>query len=185
MLSIRRILEGFGKFFFRPISPINVAIYRIALGALVIINALIYWPLRFVWFGEIGTLTLNGSHMVAAPPRLNLFDWFEPSDQLVTAVLAIHLLAAILMTAGFFTRTSALIVFFTLTSLHHRNALVLNSGDTVMRLMVCYMIFSHAGRALSVDKWLRVKRGKEGPELGEFSPWAQRIMQIQLAMVYF
>lgn len=185
MISLRRILDGLHEFFFKPISPINVAIYRIALGVLVIINAFIYWPLRFVWFSETGTLTFAGSHMVAAPPRLNMFEWFAPTDGLATAVLAIHIVAAVMMTAGLFTRISTAVVFLTLTSLHHRNALVLNSGDTVMRLMVCYMFFAPAGRAFSLDRLFRVMRGKEGRELGKYLPWAQRVMQIQLGIVYF
>jgi hypothetical protein len=46
-------------------------------------------------------------------------------------------------------------------------------------------MFAPAGEALSVDRWIRMRRGKEGVEIRPRSPWAQRMIQFELAMVYF
>jgi len=37
----------------------------------------------------------------------------------------------------------------------------------------------------SIDRWLRIWRRKEGSQVQLRSPWAQRMIQIQLALVYF
>ena len=46
-------------------------------------------------------------------------------------------------------------------------------------------MFAPAGAALSLDRLIRIRLGKEGTEIEFKSPWAQRMIQFQLAMVYF
>jgi hypothetical protein len=72
-------------------------------------------------------------------------------------------------------------VFACLTSFSHRDPLLLNGGDNLLRLLAFWLIFSEAGKALSVDTWL--KRSK-ACELETSQPWAQRFMQVQIALVY-
>ena len=47
------------------------------------------------------------------------------------------------------------------------------------------MMFSHAGAALSVDRWWRIRRGKETGPPEPRPPWAMRLIQLQLAFLYF
>ena len=46
-------------------------------------------------------------------------------------------------------------------------------------------MFSQAGSAFSLDRLIRRKRGLEGEALVPKSPWAQRLLQLQLAYLYF
>jgi predicted DCC family thiol-disulfide oxidoreductase YuxK len=46
------------------------------------------------------------------------------------------------------------------------------------------MMFSQAGAALSLDRLLRIARGKESGPPTPRAPWAMRLIQIQLAFVY-
>jgi hypothetical protein len=46
-------------------------------------------------------------------------------------------------------------------------------------------MFAPAGAAVSVDRLLRIWRGKEGIAIPESSPWAQRMIQIEASIVYF
>jgi hypothetical protein len=48
-----------------------------------------------------------------------------------------------------------------------------------------FLIFAPAGAALSLDRLVRIWRGKEGANLGPRSPWAQRMIQLELALLYF
>jgi hypothetical protein len=45
-------------------------------------------------------------------------------------------------------------------------------------------MFAPAGAAYSVDRWLHRRRGKEGPEVAPRSPWAPRMIQIEVSLVY-
>jgi hypothetical protein len=85
---------------------------------------------------------------------------------------------------GLGTRYSALMVFICLVSMHQHNPMNINGGDCFMRLCAFFLIFSHAGEALSVDRWLKKKYHPEQLK-DEYWPWAQRLFQIQFVLVYW
>lgn len=116
--------------------------------------------------------------------RLNLLRLLPESNASVYLIFVIHILASLLLTVGLATRVSAGIAFLTLTTIHHRNDAVFHSGDTLMRLMTFLLIFSRAGQAYSLDCYL-ASGGQSIAGTGELSsPWCQRLMQLQLAIVY-
>jgi hypothetical protein len=61
--------------------------------------------------------------------------------------------------------------------------MILNSGDTFLRIGTFWIIFSQAGKMLSIDERLRRKRHSEPAPL-LCAPWAMRMIQVQLAFVY-
>jgi len=149
------------------------------------VNGLFLLPAAAAFFGPDGVLPPHLAAQLSGPRHLNVLAWLPPRMGWVYALLTVYLVAAASLTVGWFTRLSAAIVFVCLASLHHRNVLVLNSGDGFMRLASLYLVFAPAGRALSVDRWLRVRRGLEPPgEPAPAAPWAQRLIQLQLAVVY-
>jgi hypothetical protein len=89
--------------------------------------------------------------------------------------------ASLSLCLGFCSRLSALIVFLGLISLGHRNAAVCSSGDAILRIFTFLLIFSRAGNVLSLDCYL------SGSSLIDDvgAPWVQRLMQIQVAIIYF
>jgi hypothetical protein len=89
-----------------------------------------------------------------------------------------------LVIAGFMTRTSLLLVYLGLSSMQLRDPYILNSGDTLLRVTGFFLIFAPAGAAISVDRLIRIWRGKEGVTVPLSAPWAQRLIQIQTSIVY-
>ena len=53
-----------------------------------------------------------------------------------------------------------------------------------MMVLSAYLIFAPAGAACSLDRLWRIAQGKENDEPPRIVPWAQRLMQIQVALVY-
>lgn len=102
--------------------------------------------------------------------------------------LNLYFLALLLVTAslivGFQTRLSSILVFAGLMSLSNRNFFIDNAGDDLMRISCFFLMFSNAGAAYSVDRWRRVRSGKDGAEHTPCSPWAQRLLQLQVAYLY-
>jgi predicted DCC family thiol-disulfide oxidoreductase YuxK len=185
VISYKEIVSGWNRFFFAPISPVPVATYRILLGLVIIANHALLVPDLFEWFSDRGTLSFAAASKLAGGHGFNLFQWLPQSDASVWTVFIVSWLAAATMTFGFFTRTSTVILYLTLITLHHRNTLILNSGDTFLRIALFFMIFAPAGAALSIDRLIRIARGKEsGPPIAR-APWAQRLIQCQLAYLYF
>jgi hypothetical protein len=162
-----------------------VAVYRICFGVILLLNGLFLLPDAAALYGPDGVLPREAARALPHANGLNVLAWLPENNGWVSAFFAVYLVAAACLSAGLLTRSSAAVVFLCLVSLHHRNLIVLNSADTFLRLASFYLVFSAAGRALSVDRWLRVRCGTEPPgEPAPAAPWAQRLIQIQLAVAY-
>ena len=47
-----------------------------------------------------------------------------------------------------------------------------------------FLMFAPAGAAFSVDRLIRIRRGAEGHEIRPRAPWAQRMIQFELSLMY-
>ena len=185
MISVKDIIRGWNRFFFEPESPLPIAVYRILLGMVVLANYALMLPDVDDWFGEQATVSFTTAGTMVGGSGINLFDWLPHSDVAVWAVFIVSCVAAAMVTVGLFTRTSSVVMFLTLVTLHHRNSIILNSGDTFLRAATFFLMFTHAGTALSLDRLIRIARGKEAGSPQPRAPWAMRLIQVQMAFLYF
>jgi len=173
------------NFWFAPVSPAPVCLFRIVYGLLVLITGLLLSPDLLTWFGShpvISTQTIHDWEMSEA--RFSIFFLFPSSDTVALAVYAALMLSATCLTLGLFTRFSAFVVFICLCSFDQRMACIMNSGDTLLRLEAFLLIFSEAGALYSLDR-MHLRSSNTTPlNLVSGSPWAQRLLQLQLAGVY-
>ena len=184
-MTFRRVLQAWDRFLFEPVSPVPVALYRIAFGTTVLLNLLFLLPDMHSFFGEQGVLSRAASLEMLKTPRINVLVWLPEGRVWLVLFFAVAIAAALSLTVGFFTRTSAVIVWACVASLHHRNPAITHAGDSFMRVAAFYLIFSAAGRSVSVDRWLRVRRGVEPPGAPPpVAPLGQRLIQVQLAIAY-
>ncbi len=184
MIHLKQIVAGCNRFFFEPESPLPIAVYRILLGIIVLTNYALLLPNVQDWFGNRGTISQDTARRLAGGAGFSLFTWLPDSDASVWIVFLLSCLAASATVLGVFTRASSILLFLTFITLHHRNPLVLNSGDTFLRTAVFFMMFAPAGAALSIDRLVRIARGKEtGPPVPQ-TPWAMRLIQLQLSFLY-
>jgi len=103
----------------------------------------------------------------------------------IEALFWVSLATAILLTVGFLTRLNTFLVFLCLTSIQQRNLYITHGGDTFLRLAGFFLIFAPAGAAFSLDRLIRMWRQTEPANIRPRSPWAQRMIQLQLALLYF
>jgi len=184
-MTFRRVLRAWDRFLFRPISPLPIAVYRILFGTLIMLDLLFLLPDLNRFFGDQGVLPMADAVRYFRAPGLNVLAWLPNRPACLYAFFIVSLLAAASLTVGFLTRFSAVVVWICLVTLHRRNPVIVTAGDAILRLAAFYLIFSAAGRALSVDRRLRIRRGLEPRgEPAPAAPWAQRLIQIQLAVVY-
>ncbi|MGA8595215.1 MAG: HTTM domain-containing protein [Bryobacteraceae bacterium] len=183
-MSIHSVVKAWNRFFFEPQSPTPIALFRILYGILTIANLLFLYPDWLNWFGPHAWVTIATMHNLEPGTRLNLFMLIPQTDLSVMALFWVFLLFAISLALGLFTRFSTIVVFLCLTSIHQRNIYILHAGDTLMRVTGFFLMFAPAGAAFSIDRLIRVRRGKEEPVIRPRSPWAQRMIQFELALVY-
>lgn len=183
---MKRLLRDWDRFFFEPQTARVLGIYRIALGLITIYSFLLFAKDATAFFSDRGVLRVEAVEQVYTRQWHTLLAYIR-SPFGVKCMLALLFAAGVCFTIGFHTRISSIALFVLVTSFHERNNLVLNSGDTVLRTMLFLFMFAPAGIALSVDCLRRRLRSPDpapsGPAL--VAPWAQRMMQLQVALIYF
>jgi len=184
-VKARSFVESWNSFFFAEQSPIPIALFRVAYGIVVIATILLLRPDWLAWYGPHAWVSFATMHGIEPGPRLNLFAVIPQSDLWVRALFWFFLASAACLTIGLLTRLNCVIVFICLASIQQRNLLILHGGDTFLRVAGFFLIFAPAGAALSADRLIRIWRAKEGVEIRPRRPWAQRMIQFELALLYF
>lgn len=173
-----RWLFGYG-------SPVTFGVTRALVGFLALVN---YVMLSFsfeAWFTESGFYPVRfAERWAGGVPRLNLLAGVTdtPTTMLVFWLGA---LAAVFVCLGLFSRVSTIALFVLVVTLHHRSPDILHSGDTLMRQLLFFLMIGPSGAAFSLDRWLAVRRGKAPAVPPPVSLWPQRLVQVQVAILYF
>ena len=183
-MSIRRLLQAWNEFFYKPQSPAPVCLFRIFYGILAIANLIILRPEWLMWYGPHAFSSLETTQKLNHALTMSLFEILPQTDFAINIFFWVFLVCAIFLTIGFMTRFSSVAVYMCLGSIQVRNGFILNSGDTLMLVTGFFLMFAPAGAEFSVDHWLRVRRGRESKIVPPSSPWAQRMLQIQTSIVY-
>jgi hypothetical protein len=177
-MTLKSLTGAWNAFFFEPESTVPIGLFRIVYGALVVATLLLLRPDWLAWFGPHAWVSLAVMQQIEPWRRINLFTLIPDSDAWIDGLFWVFLASALMLTAGFLTRVNSVIVFVCLASIHQRNLFITHGGDTFLRVAGFFLMFAPAGAALSVDRMWR--RGKERQ-----SPWAQRMIQFELALMYF
>ncbi len=193
---MKGILKDLNKFWFGFGDPTTLAVFRILAASVILANLLV---LRSQWtdfYTDRGFVDHDLAKRFMSPlvelqggatiPRLNLLGGY-PSEMWSWTVLNVATLAAILTIVGWSTRAAAITLAILLTSIHHRGGFVLYGGDTVMRNSAIYLALAPCGLALSIDRILYRKKNGLTPETDRpvISMWPQRLLQYNLALIYF
>jgi hypothetical protein len=183
-MTLRELRKHWDHFFFTPQSPLPIALFRILYGICVSATLVLLHADWLNWYGVHSWVSLSAMRQIEPGIRLNLFTVMPQDDRWITAFFWVFLACALLLTVGLWTRLSSVAVFLCLTSIHQRNLLILHGGDAFLRIAGFFLIFAPAAAALSLDRLIRVRRGLEGPEIKPRAPWAQRMIQIELSLLY-
>jgi len=185
-MSVRRLVRTWETFWFTPVSPVPVALYRILLGLVVLHYAWRLTPECLLWLGHSGLLSLETVRAASSPYTMHIIGgWLPATDASVLTLFTLFLASAVTMTLGLYTRASAGLVYLSLLAFQNRNPHIISSADQLMRLCVLWVVFSESGAAMSLDRLRRIARGRESGPPAPRSPLGQRLVQCQLAVVYF
>ena len=172
-------------YFFKPVSPYPLAVFRILFGACACATLLLLHGDWGNWFGVHSWITMNTIAEAETGFRLNLFAIIPQDDRWIDSLYWIMLLASITLTLGVFTRVSSIITFLGLNSLNQRLPLILHGGDVFLRSAGFFLMFASSGNVLSLDAVIRRLRNSSDAKSSLLvSPWPQRLIQYQLAIVY-
>lgn len=190
-MNLRSLTGLWNKFWFEPSSPTPVAWYRILLGLVMLqdttLMRLTDWRL---YYSTHPIIPLNAyiSYWWGRDPRFDFLPLLPDNDYVRLGILCLYIVFLFFMTVGFRTRTSALCALLINESLFNQFLLNLSGADVFLKLSLMVIAVSNAGDAFSIDN-LR-KTWKEDWRKTGFKPplkpqWALRMLQVQVAYVYF
>ena len=181
---LRAIADAWQAFFHAPEPASPAGVFRLLFGLVMVANTLLLFGDARRLLGPAGMLGGEHYRQTYGRSRFTLYALLPQTDAAVYAVLGVQLVAAVCLAAGLWTRLSAAVTFLTLVSYSNRNPAMTYGGDTVARLLAFLLIFSQAGKAVSVDALLAGAAGPQPAGEGLYSPWCLRLMQVQVAIVY-
>jgi hypothetical protein len=174
-----RVRDRWNTFWFRPEPTSTIGVVRIVFGFVATLWTVSQAPTLVTFYGSAGVLP--------APPASGTGVWsllsLSDAAPVLISLWVATLLGAVGVMIGFRTRLATVLLFVGILSFERRNPDILNAGDFLLRNLTFYLLFSPAGEALSVDRWRRARH-----QFWEFplrAPWALRLIQIQLSVVYF
>jgi hypothetical protein len=125
--------------------------------------------------------------------------WYHVTEPGWMVVTHIAILAVMLMfTLGFCTRLTAVLSWLGAVSYINRSSITLFGGDTMLNILLIYLMIAPSGAALSVDRllarwWAVRKARREGRPVPPWAPpapsiaanFAQRMLMIHFCIIYF
>jgi hypothetical protein len=176
-------IRAWNRFWFAPVSARMLGVYRVVFGVLVLLNLLLISVDLDYWYTDAGLLRGTEARELAGPLRFSPLQFYQDPTT-VHAVFYATALVAIAFVLGWHTKIMSVLLYLGLLSLYHRNVAT-NCGPDVLMMITCFfMMLGPCGAAVSLDA-RRAARRRGTPAEPVIIPWAQRLIQIQLCLVYF
>ena len=182
---MNKIWKSWQLFFFEPSVLTPIALYRILFGLLVLYTLVSQIGFDFMtWYGPGAILSVESvsRYYWSGRPFFDVMLLFPHNQLLLNLYFVSLIVAALFVTIGFGTRYSSIWVCFGLISLFNHNPYIFNGGDALLKLNSIFLAAAPSGSALSLDSYLRRRRGLCNPST--YFPWAQRMIQLQLCFAY-
>ncbi len=159
----------------------TLALFRVALSAVIIVDLLIRLFAVPEFLSDWGVmprdwLIVSGGAFRISLHALNGGTWF------VTLVLALQILLALALLAGYRTRLACVWTFILLGSLQSRDHMILIGGDNLMMCLLFWAMFLPLGARWSVDAALSTV---PPPRENLHVSWASAGLLVQVMSVYF
>lgn len=176
-------IHAWNRFWFAPISARPLGAFRVLFGLMVLAHlALISVDLDF-WYTDRGLMVGDEAAATAGPHRFSILNHYQDPISVRVAV-AIVAAVAVAFALGWHTRVMGVLLYLGVMTFYNRNLLTNCGPDQVMMITSFYMMLAPCGAALSLDARREARRrGTLAEPL--IHPWAQRLMQLQLCLVYF
>lgn len=175
-------IRAWKAFWFGLISARPLATFRIVFGLVGLLNLALLSVELDHWFTDTGLLMGTEAREAAGPLRFSLLNYIQDPVS-VRIYFAGMAAVTVLLILGWHTRLMAFLFYVGMLSIHHRNISTDNGADVLLMVMAFYLMLSPCGAAYSLDA-RRTARKRGTPAEPVIVPWAQRLIQVQLTLIY-
>jgi hypothetical protein len=173
-----RLTAAWQRFWFDPQETSTLALFRIAFGLVALGWTATLGPNLAAFYGPHGIVP---HQLPDGPGAWGVLDIWH-GWVAVVVLFAVTLTAAAALTVGMFSRFAAALLWIGIVSFEHRNFLISNSGDGLVRNLAFFCMLSPSGESLSIDRL--VKTRERFWEFPARAPWALRLIQLQISIGY-
>ncbi len=190
----QKILNKFDGWLFTGCHPLTCSLMRVAYASVLLIYLWLLGGELEYWFTDAGVLTSQTAQATMTGDYRSLLFQLPSDLPTVTICWWVMFVQALLLLLGVLSRFQVACLFVWLVSFQHRNMLIFDGQDTLLRMLTFAMIFMPLDTAWSLGRWLRVRfyppaagrvaRATSGEGLGLPSAWALRLVQLELTFLY-
>ena len=165
------------KMLLSPADPRLYACLRISFALVALINLVLLWPERDVWFTTAGIIDQDMMRQCYARPYLTIFSFCQ--DHLsVSAFMILSGVAMVMLMLGVKPRWAAVIVLVWQVSYTTRATLALGGWDSILRAISLIMVFSPLPNVWTLS------RSKCG-EVEETPNYGLTLLRMQILVIYW
>ena len=165
------------------LDPRSLALFRVCVAALLLVDLVIRLQDFSAMYTEEGILPLAEADQYHEEWRWSLH-FLSASSWFQGLLFALAGLGALALLAGWHARLATILSWVLLVSLHARMPLVLNAGDSYLRLLLFWSVFLPLGKAWSLDALRRPQSPAGGAETPALSVAGAAIL-LQVCIVYW
>ncbi|MFN8707333.1 MAG: hypothetical protein ACK526_10765 [Planctomyces sp.] len=163
LAPIRMLAAGWNRFFYTPADPAVLSFIRVLAGGMLFYTHIVWGIDLPALFGSQGW---NGPDAVAVVTEGRLapsFWWYVP-DNMLLPVHCLCLSIIFLYWIGFATRITSVLSMAITISYSYRAHMANFGLDQINAILTLYMCIGCSGAALSVDRWLAVRKARRRAE---------------------
>lgn len=166
-----------------PRAQYQAAVFRIGMGLCIAAFLLREWPHRRVLYGDHSPWSLEMAvpHMVD-DRAFSILGWWS-GRWWFEFVYNGTIVAALLLMLGWRTRATSVLCMVGYLSLQFRAPYLGNAGDTVLRIMMIYLVFTRCAEVWSLDAHRR-RRDVEGRRKDQAGPLMWQVLGVLLVVLF-
>jgi hypothetical protein len=178
-----KLFKLWDKFWFSRFDPVSACVFRIFIGALLLIYFIALYPSWDLFYARDGIISLTDPEI--AKVTTDKWSLFYLIDKIfpVRIYYWLGFAGIIMFLIGFKTRIFTVFVWVLIFSMTNRTRVVVNGEHLILETILFFSCFLPLGYYLSVDKWLDKKRDNK-INLKEPSIWPLRLIQINIILIY-
>lgn len=171
------IAKSWNRFFHATTDGQVYAVLRMGVSTCLLIYAIVLAPNWLLWFSDSGIMSQEAGKENIDPDTWSLLNLLPASPAVLWSVFGIFSLQSLLLLLGWKSRVQVVCLFIWILSFHHRNNLIWEGGDVLLRLTLFLMMFMPLGAKWSLDNL-----GKRAPH--DHPIWPLKLLQLQQSLLY-
>lgn len=169
------------SFWFQPQTSYALSCFRIAVGVLAIYSLMMMVPLIEQFFTSDGVLPTSALNADPQRQYYSILFWVESYYGVLT-VLLVGVLTSLFFASGYGLPWASILLYIIYASFHDRNPFVFSGAEHLLRIFLFFFMFAPWKQSIAFGS--KDLLPASDSRMFFSPPWAQRMLQIQVTVVY-